>query len=88
MHTYKELLRENDYLRGCLTLDNYVYAVCIGVSNTNIKALGCVKFLNGVDHYRSREKMFANINCKKYWALVDESVYKNFKKGKNSFVIK
>ena len=88
MHTYKELLRENDYLRGCLTLDNYVYAVCIGVSNNNIKALGCVKFLNGVDHYRSREKMFANIKCKKYWALVDESVYKNFKKGKNSFVIK
>ena len=88
MHTYKELLRENDYLRGCLSLDNYVYAVCIGVNNTDVKTLGCIKFLNGVDHYRSREKMFANINCKKYWTLVDKSVYENFKKGKNSFVVK
>ena len=88
MNTYKELLRENDYLRGCLTLDDYVYAVCIGVNNTNVKVLGCVKFLNGVDHYRSREKMFANINCSKYWALVDKSVYENFKKGKDSFIIK
>ncbi len=88
MHTYKELLRENDYLRGCLELEEYVYAVCIGINNNIVSALGCVKFLNGVDHYRSREKMFANINCKKYWALVDESVYENFKKGKNSFVVK
>ena len=61
MQTYKELLRENDYLKSCLSLDSYVYAVCIGVNNKEVKALGCVKFLNGLDHYRSRDKMFKNV---------------------------
>ena len=88
MKTYRELLRENDYLKGCLSFDSYVYAVCIGVDKDSVRTLGCIKFLNGIDHYRSRDKMFANINCNKYWALVDKSVYENFKKGKNSFVIK
>ncbi len=88
MQTYKELLRENDYLKSCLSLDSYVYAVCIGVNNKEVKALGCVKFLNGLDHYRSRDKMFKNVNCIKYWALVEKSVYETFKKGKDSFVVK
>ena len=88
MKTYKELLREIDYLKGCLSLEDYVYAACIGVSNTDVKVLGCVKFLNGVDHWRSRDKMFNNINCKKYWALVEKDVYENFKKGKSSFIVK
>ena len=88
MKSYKELLREIDYLEGCLSLDEYVYAACIGVSESGVKVLGCVKFLNGVDHWRSREKMFKNINCKKYWALVEKNVYENFKKGSTSFLIK
>ena len=86
MDTYQELLRENSYLKSCLELDNYVYAVCIGVTDLDVKTLGCVKFLDGVDHYRSRDKMFTNIKCKKFWALVDESVFVNTKKGRNSFV--
>ena len=86
--TYKELLREIDYLKCCLSIDEYVYAACIGVTGTNVKILGCVKFLNGVDHWRSREKMFKNISCEKYWALVEKDVYENFKKGKSSFVVK
>lgn len=88
MKSYKELLREIDYLKCCLSLDEYVYAACIGVSGTNVKILGCVKFLNGIDHWRSREKMFKNFSCEKYWALVEKDVYENFKKGKSSFVVK
>tara|TARA_Y100000768_G_C23736180_1_gene567215 strand:+ start:150 stop:416 length:267 start_codon:yes stop_codon:yes gene_type:complete len=88
MKTYKELLREIDYLKCCLSLDEYVYAACIGVSGTNVKILGCVKFLNGIDHWRSREKMFKNFSCEKYWALVEKDVYEKFKKGKSSFVVK
>ena len=88
MKTYQELLRENNYLKNCLSLDDYVYAVCIGVDQEKVYTLGCVKFLNGVDHWRSRDKMFANINCKKYWALVEESVYKKFNNGKKSFIVK
>ena len=88
MKTYKELLREIDYLKCCLSLNEYVYAACIGVSGTNVKILGCVKFLNGIDHWRSREKMFKNFSCEKYWALVEKDVYENFKKGKSSFVVK
>tara|TARA_B100000945_G_scaffold164608_1_gene132016 strand:- start:354 stop:620 length:267 start_codon:yes stop_codon:yes gene_type:complete len=88
MHSYKDLVRENNYLRGCLNFENYVYAVCIGASGNQVKALGCIKFLNGIDHYRNRDKMFKNINCEKYWVLVEKSVYESFKKGKNSFLIK
>jgi len=88
MHTYKDLVRENNYLRGCLKFEDFVYAVCIGASGNQVKALGCIKFLNGIDHYRNRDKMFKNINCEKYWVLVEESVYESFKKGKNSFIVK
>ena len=88
MYTYQELLRENDYLKGCLSFDDFVYAVCIGVTNTEVKALGCIKFLNGIDHWRNRDKMFSNISCKKYWVLVEEKVYTSFKKGNNSFIVK
>ena len=88
MHSYKDLVRENNYLRGCLKFENYVYAVCIGASGNQVKALGCIKFLNGIDHYRNRNKMFKNINCEKYWVLVEKSVYEKFKKGSNSFLIK
>ncbi len=88
MHSYKDLVRENNYLRGCLNFENYVYAVCIGASGNQVKALGCIKFLNGIDHYRNRDKMFKNINCEKYWVLVEKNVYESFKKGKNSFLIK
>ena len=88
MHSYKDLIRENNYLRGCLKFEDFVYAVCIGASGNQVKALGCIKFLNGVDHYRNRDKMFKNINCEKYWVLVEESVYESFKKGKNSFIVK
>lgn len=88
MHSYKDLVRENNYLRGCLNFENYVYAVCIGASGNQVKALGCIKFLNGIDHYRNRDKMFKNINCEKYWVLVEKSVYEKFKKGSNSFLVK
>ena len=88
MHFYQDVLRENNYLKACLELDNFVYAVCIGASGNQVKALGCIKFLNGIDHYRNRDKMFKNINCEKYWVLVDEDVYTNFKKGYNTFVVK
>tara|TARA_B100000035_G_C20541052_1_gene353986 strand:- start:243 stop:509 length:267 start_codon:yes stop_codon:yes gene_type:complete len=88
MHTYKDLVRENNYLKGCLKFEDFVYAVCIGASGNQVKALGCIKFLNGVDHYRNRDKMFKNVNCEKYWVLVEESVYESFKKGKNSFIVK
>jgi len=88
MHFYQDVLRENNYLKACLELDNFVYAVCIGASGNQVKALGCIKFLNGIDHYRNRDKMFKNINCQKYWVLVNEDVYTNFKKGYNTFVVK
>ena len=88
MQYYQDVLRENNYLKGCLEFEDYVYAVCIGASGSQVKALGCIKFLNGVDHYRNRDKMFKNINCEKYWVLVEEDVYTNFKKGYNTFVIK
>lgn len=88
MHFYQDILRENNYLRSCLELDDFVYAVCIGVSGSQVKALGCIKFLNGVDHYRNRNKMFKNINCQKYWVLVEEDVYKSFKKGQNTFIVR
>lgn len=88
MNSYKDLIRENNYLKGCLKFEDYVYAVCIGASGNQVKALGCIKFLNGIDHYRNRDKMFKNINCEKYWVLVEESVYESFKKGKNSFIVK
>jgi len=87
MKSYNQLLRENNYLKSCLAFDSYVYAVCIGVTDDDVKALGCIKFLNGIDHYKSRDKMFANINCEKYWTLVDKSVYENFKKGKDTFLV-
>ena len=86
--TYQELARENNYLKGCLSFDSFVYAVCIGVTDTEVAQLGCVKFLDGVDHWRSRDKMFANIDCKKYWILVEKEVYETFKKGKSSFIVK
>ena len=85
--TYQDLARENNYLKNCLSLDTFVYAVCVGITDTEITPLGCVKFLNGVDHWRSRDKMFANIGCKKYWILVEEEVYATFKKGKYSFFV-
>ena len=88
MQFYQDVLRENNYLRGCLEFEDYVYAVCIGVYETHVKALGCIKFLNGVDHYRNRDKMFKNVNCQKYWVLVEEDVYTNFKKGYNTFIVK
>ena len=88
MKSYKELLREINYLEGCLSFDNYVYAACIGVFEDEVKALGCIKFLSGIDHWRSREKMFSNLNCRKFWVLVEEEVYKSFKNGNNSFVVK
>lgn len=88
MQTYDEILRENNYLKSCLSFESYVYAACIGVTPYEVKVLGCIKFLNGIDHYISRDKMFDNIDCDKYWALVDKDVYENFKKGKDSFVVK
>lgn len=88
MQLYQDVLRENNYLRGCLEFEDYVYAVCIGASGSQVKALGCIKFLNGVDHYRNRDKMFKNVNCEKYWVLVEEDVYTNFKKGYNTFIVK
>ena len=88
MKSYSELLHENNYLKSCLSLDDFVYAVCIGVDQDKVYTLGCIKFLNGVDHYRSRDKMFLNIDCKKYWALVEEDVYKRFNNGKCSFIVK
>ena len=88
MNSYKDLIRENNYLKGCLKFEDFVYAVCIGASGNQVKALGCIKFLNGVDHYRNRDKMFKNIDCEKYWVLVEKSVYESFKKGKNSFIVK
>ena len=88
MNSYKDLLREVNYLKGCLDLEEYVYAVCIGVSGREVRALGCFKFLNGIDHYRNRDKMFKNINCEKFWVLVEKSVYEEFKKGNNSFLVR
>ena len=88
MNSYKDLLREVNYLKGCLDLEEYVYAVCIGVSGREVRALGCIKFLNGIDHYRNRDKMFKNINCEKFWVLVEKSVYEEFKKGNNSFLVR
>ena len=88
MHFYQDVLRENGYLKACLELDDFVYAVCIGVSGNQVKALGCIKFLNGIDHYRNRDNMFKNIHCEKYWVLVDEIVYSNFKNGNNSFLVR
>ena len=88
MHFYQDVLRENGYLKASLELDDFVYAVCIGASGNQVKALGCIKFLNGIDHYRNRDKMFKNINCEKYWVLVDESVYTNFKNGNNTFLVR
>lgn len=87
MLTYQELQRENDYLKNCLALDDYVYAVCIAVSNKKVYTLGCVKFLNGIDHWRTRDKMFSNIPVLKYWALVDKSVYENSNKGSDKFTV-
>ena len=40
MHSYKDLLRENNYLKGCLNFEDFVYAVCIGASGNQVKALG------------------------------------------------
>ena len=88
MHFYQDVLRENGYLKACLELDDYVYAVCIGASGSEVRALGCIKFLNGIDHYRNRDKMFKNINGEKYWVLVEKSVYEEFKKGKDSFIVR
>lgn len=88
MHFYQDIIRENGYLKACLELEDFVYAVCIGASGNQVKALGCIKFLNGVDHYRNRDKMFKNINCEKYWVLVEKSVYEEFKKGKDSFIVR
>ena len=88
MHFYQDMLRENNYLKSCLELDDFVYAVCIGVVGSRVRALGCIKFLNGVDHYRNRNKMFKNVKCEKYWVLVEKSVYEDFKKGKDSFIVK
>tara|TARA_Y100000114_G_C11637546_1_gene267569 strand:- start:317 stop:592 length:276 start_codon:yes stop_codon:yes gene_type:complete len=86
--SYKELLREINYLQGCLSFESYVYAACIGVFESEVKALGCIKFLNGVDHWKNRDKMFSNLKCKKFWVLVEEEVYKNFKNDKNTFLVK
>ena len=88
MISYQELLRENDYLKACLNLDHTLYAVCICVNDANVSILGCVKFMNGTDHWRSRDKMFSNIPGKKYWALVEKEVYRKYNKGKDSFVVK
>jgi len=88
MNFYQNVLRENNYLKACLELDDFVYAVCIGEFDSGVKALGCIKFLNGIDHYRNREKMFKNIDCEKYWVLVDESVYINFKSRNNTFIVR
>lgn len=88
MQTYQSLARENNYLKCCLELDDFVYAVCIGAIGNQVKALGCIKFLNGIDHYRNRDKMFNNINCEKYWVLVEKDVYDNFKNGRESFIVR
>jgi len=88
MRSYKELIREIDYLKTCLSFDNYLYAVCICITNNTVNTLGCIKFMDGVDHWRSRDKMFANISGEKYWVLVDKSVYENFNKGKETFTVK
>lgn len=88
MLSYNELVRENNYLRGCLSFDEYVYAVCIGDDGNEIRPLGCIKFLNGIDHWRNRDKMFANIDCRKYWVLVEKDVYIEFKRGKDSFLVR
>jgi hypothetical protein len=88
MIPYKNLLRENNYLKGCLSFEDYVYAVCIGASGDQVKALGCIKFLNGIDHYRNRDKMFKNIDCEKYWVLVEKEVYENIKNGRDTFLLR
>lgn len=88
MKSYKELLRETNYLQGCLSFESYVYAACIGVFESEVKALGCIKFLNGVDHWKNRDKMFSNLKCKNFWVLVGKEVYKNFKNDKNTFLVK
>tara|TARA_B100001121_G_scaffold310687_1_gene344009 strand:- start:11154 stop:11525 length:372 start_codon:yes stop_codon:yes gene_type:complete len=88
MLSYDELRRENDYLRGCLGLEGYVYGACILVVGGEVKLLGVVKFLNGVDHWRSREKMFVNVEGEKYWALVEKSVYEGYRGGRDSFVVR
>jgi len=87
MNIYKDLVRENNYLKGCLEFNNHVYAVCIGVNEKEVKMLGCIKFLNGVDHYRNRDKMFSNLSYDKCWVLVEKEVYKNIK-GRESFVLR
>lgn len=86
--SYRELLMEINYLRDCLSIDDFVYAVCIGVFGCDVKLLGCIKFLNGVDHWRNRDKMFANIECEKYWVLVEKDVYVNLNNGKESFFVR
>ncbi len=88
MLSYEELKRENDYLKGCLGLEEYVYGACILVRGSEVFLLGVVKFLNGVDHWRSRDKMFVNVEGEKYWALVDVSVYERYNGGRCSFVVK
>ena len=87
MNYYSELKRENNYLKGCLDFEDYVYAACIGVSKDGVKVLGCIKFLNGIDHYRNRDKMFSNLEYRKCWVLVEKEVYKNIK-GRESFIIR
>ena len=88
MNSYKDLLRENNYLKGCLNFEDYVYAVCIGAVGNQVKALGCVKFLNGIDHYRNRDRMFKNIDCEKYWVLVEKEVYESINNGSDSFLLR
>ncbi len=88
MLSYEDLRRENDYLRSCLGLDGYVYGACILVLGGEVRLLGVVKFLDGVDHWRSRDKMFVNVEGEKYWALVDSSVYDSYRGGRDSFVVR
>ena len=55
--TYKELLREIDYLKCCLSIDEYVYAACIGVTGTNVKILGCVKSYINAIRYKNADSI-------------------------------
>jgi hypothetical protein len=88
MLSYEDLRRENDYLRSCLGLDGYVYGACILVRGREVFLIGIIKFLNGVDHWRSRDKMFKNVEGEKYWALVDREVYERYNKGRGSFIVR
>tara|TARA_Y100000310_G_C20455136_1_gene702684 strand:- start:170 stop:445 length:276 start_codon:yes stop_codon:yes gene_type:complete len=86
--TYQELEQENEYLKDYLSFDDYMYVVCVCVDGLSVRQLGCIKFLNGIDYWNSRDKMFRNIKGEKYWVLVEKNVYENFRNGDDSFLVR